>query len=136
MPVYRIRPHHLLCLSFFEGKGYSPAFVQNTSEILARLNQNATVDLTEGMDDICAACPHNQQGICESQDKVLRYDTAVLDELGLTPGERVSWNRLHEDTFYRLIQNGRFTALCGDCEWADLCTALAGVGGRSPVVEH
>ena len=34
-----MRPHHALCALFFEGKGYSPAFIENMTALLANPNQ-------------------------------------------------------------------------------------------------
>ena len=45
---YSIRPHHLLCLQFFEGKGYSNGFVENMTKIHNEmLSKNPYVELTE-----------------------------------------------------------------------------------------
>ena len=32
--TYRIRPHHGMCLYFFEGKGYSEGFIKHMVESL------------------------------------------------------------------------------------------------------
>lgn len=31
--TYRIRPHHGMCLYFFEGKGYSEGFTKHMAEV-------------------------------------------------------------------------------------------------------
>lgn len=136
MSAYPIRPHHLLCLYFFEGKGYSPAFVENMTGILRRLEQDASVTLTPGADAVCAVCPHNNRGICQSQDKVLRYDEAVLAALDLTAGETAPWQGLRDIAFHRLIQNRRFLTICGDCEWAAVCAQKAGRFLRDDAIRH
>ncbi len=61
---YSIRPHHLLCLQFFEGKGYSDDFVRQMAEIHRTLNkENPQINIVEGVDDICKKCP-NRSDIC------------------------------------------------------------------------
>ena len=121
MSVYSIRPHHLLCLSFFEGKGYSSEFVAHTAAVLHGLQQGGFATITEGADDICRHCPHNQNGICRTQDKVLRYDKAVLIHCRLRPGQIYSWEELTNRAANSIILSGRLSAVCGDCEWQSLC---------------
>lgn len=82
-----LRAHHGLCLHFFQGKGYSGAFVENMARKKAMLEENPLVRLTDQADEICRACPNNLCGQCESAEKVRRYDRAVLSLCGLTPGD-------------------------------------------------
>ena len=35
-----LRPHHSLCIQFFEGKGYSPQFVDGMTKTIKMLEQN------------------------------------------------------------------------------------------------
>ena len=58
MSIYRIRAHHGMCLAFFQGKGYSGAFVENMANMKAILEENPDILLLDGPDDICAACPN------------------------------------------------------------------------------
>ncbi|MBO6860924.1 MAG: DUF1284 domain-containing protein, partial [Roseibium sp.] len=48
-----IRPHHLLCMLTYLGKGYTPAFVENYSTIVQRLNEGEPIELVEGPDTLC-----------------------------------------------------------------------------------
>lgn len=125
MSAYPIRPHHLLCLCFFEGNGYSPAFVENMTGILKRLEQDAWIKLVPGEDIVCAACPHNSHGVCLSQDKVSRYDKAVLTALHKMAGDEADWKELQNIVFHNLIQSKRFLTICKNCEWIDICTQKA-----------
>lgn len=52
-----LRAHHGLCLHFFQGKGYSEAFVENMARKKAMLEENPLVRLTDQADEICRACP-------------------------------------------------------------------------------
>ena len=79
--TYRIRPHHGMCLYFFEGKGYSEGFTKHMAEVkewLLGKNGPASLQLVGATDEICSACPHNKGGSCESAEKVDRYDAGVL----------------------------------------------------------
>ena len=38
--VHRIRPHHGMCLYFFEGKGYSNTFSEHMAQVKEELLQN------------------------------------------------------------------------------------------------
>ena len=79
--VHRIRPHHGMCLYFFEGKGYSSTFSEHMAQVKEELLQNngeALLELVTRTDDICSACPHNLNGNCETYGKVNAYDAGVL----------------------------------------------------------
>ena len=79
--VIPLRAHHGLCLRFFQGKGYSGAFVENMAQKKAMLEENPLVRLTDQADEICRACPNNLSGQCESAEKVRRYDREVLSRM-------------------------------------------------------
>ena len=67
MSKYLIRPHHMLCMQFFEGKGYSDGFVASMAAIKEKLEkEDPQVEIVEGTDDVCKNCPHNMGGACES----------------------------------------------------------------------
>ena len=48
MSVYKIRAHHGMCLSFFQGKGYSGDFVENMVRMKAILAENPEIILMDG----------------------------------------------------------------------------------------
>jgi hypothetical protein len=59
-----LRPHHLLCIRNFIGKGYSKDFVDNMKSLINTLeeNPNQKVLIKSGLDDICKKCPENNLG--------------------------------------------------------------------------
>ena len=65
--VYKIRPHHGMCLAYFEGKGYSQGFVHHMGEVLALLEEGALVEMTVAGDNICSACPNLKDGAVKQQ---------------------------------------------------------------------
>lgn len=122
MSACELRPHHALCFGFFRGKGYSDAFVENMTAFVSRLRaEDPTVTLVCSADGVCAACPHNRRGVCESADKTRRYDAAVLALTGLREGENLPWTELRRRVEERILAPGRLEEVCGDCQWHALC---------------
>lgn len=119
--AYRIRPHHGLCLAFFRGKGYSGEFVENMARMKAVLEENPLIRLTGGTDEICAACPNNQGGRCESEEKVTRYDREVLRRCGLSVGEVLPYRAFEALVIRHILDARQREEICGDCQWDALC---------------
>lgn len=117
----RIRAHHGMCFSFFQGKGYSGAFVENMGKMKERLSQGAQVTLLAETDDVCASCPNNLEGACAFQEKVARYDVAVLALCGLQAGQEIRWEDFAALVRERILAPGRREEICGDCQWSKLC---------------
>lgn len=119
--IYRLRAHHGMCLSFFKGKGYSGEFTKNMSSIKAQLQENPLISLTEGTDDICAACPNNDKGRCKTEEKAGSYDRKVLYSCGLKEGEIMAFGEFKERISRCILQEGKREEICGDCQWSELC---------------
>ena len=122
-----LRPHHGLCAQFFEGKGYSEGFVENMAAVLETLGGDPSrpVRLCCEADVICARCPHNRQGCCESGQKVLDYDAEVLRLCSLRAGDTLSWGEYCARVEERVIRPGRLRQVCRDCEWLAICEGKA-----------
>jgi hypothetical protein len=118
-----LRPHHLLCMQKFSGHGYSLAFTAHMTALLHDLHAHpdTPVTLICRCDDLCAACPHNQDGICESAEKVARLDAGVLNAASLSAGETGSWNALTERARRSILLTDAFHSICACCEWYPLC---------------
>ena len=121
MAKYRIRPHHGMCLAFFEGKGYSDGFTKHMGEMKLALEKNPKVILEEKTDDICVACPHNKEGLCEAFEKVSRYDAGVLKKCGLNTGLESSFLEFERLVSEKILLAGKGREICGDCQWAYIC---------------
>lgn len=120
----RIRPHHGMCLAFFEGKGYSGGFTAHMAQVQARLlREDPEVRLCLETDEICSRCPNNERGRCSAAEKVERYDRSVLEQCGLTDGRRIRWSAFSRLVDERILSPGRRGAICGDCQWNRLCAA-------------
>ena len=81
--MIRLRPHHGMCLAYFEGKGYSDGFTENMQHMLELLEKGADVEMAVFGDEICKACPNLKHGVCLSADLVEHYDRKVLEYCGL-----------------------------------------------------
>ena len=119
--AYRIRAHHGMCFSFFQGKGYSGEFTGNMWAMKEKLKQNPEVTLLCEADDVCAHCPNNQAGKCTSADRVENYDRQVLAHCGLTPNTCIRWNDFEKLVREHIISAGRREEICGGCQWNELC---------------
>ncbi|MCA0044643.1 DUF1284 domain-containing protein [Celeribacter litoreus] len=131
--MIQLRPHHLLCLLTYVGKGYSPAFVNNYDRIAARLNAGEKIRITDKPDDICAPIAGDLTEHCHGHRVITRDDLTARDvgkllgvdvrngtTLKLTP-ERISMLRA-------AFATGKIRAACKGCQWHDLCTEVADNG--------
>ena len=119
MSVYKIRAHHGMCLSFFQGKGYSGDFVENMGAMKEILEENPLVRLLEGYDDVCAACPNKRTESCA--EKAFRYDREVLRRCGLSVGDTLPYRDFSENIIETILRPGLRAEICGDCQWSSLC---------------
>lgn len=122
MTVLPMRPHHGMCLTFFEGKGYSSAFTAHTAVLLARLEgEDPLIRIVSHTDEVCAACPNNEGGVCRTAEKVNRYDGAVLALCGLCDGAELRWSDFARLVRWHVLDAGKRDGICGDCEWNSVC---------------
>lgn len=110
-----------MCFFFFQGKGYSGAFTENMRRMQRKLAQNPEVILLAETDDVCACCPHNRAGVCNSAKKVESYDMQVLARCGLARGTRIRWEEFEALVDERILSAGRRAEICGGCQWSGLC---------------
>ena len=96
----RVRGHHLCCVFCYAGSGARSAReyfgVHNAiPQLLADLREDADqpVEVADNFDDVCLICPLKSDLGCgrgenaHAQNEKLRdWDRAILDRLGLIPG--------------------------------------------------
>ncbi|WP_411675806.1 DUF1284 domain-containing protein [Caproicibacter sp.] len=118
-----LRPHHALCLRFFVGKGYGDDFVSGMAAVQNRLREHPgdRVVLTGGADRVCARCPNNAGGVCESAEKSSRYDEKCLSAFGLTIGQTLTWSELEQIALRVVLSPAARAAVCSDCRWDSVC---------------
>lgn len=119
MKTYNIRAHHGMCLTFFQGKGYSGDFVENMGAMKKILEQNPLIRLVEGYDDVCAACPNKLAESCA--EKASRYDREVLRRCGLSVGDTLPYREFSQKVIETILRPGLRGSICGDCQWSGLC---------------
>ncbi|HAJ96462.1 MAG TPA: DUF1284 domain-containing protein [Ruminococcus sp.] len=122
MSSFNLRPHHGLCIQFFEGKGYSPEFVRHMREMIFQLHEyNPYIALTVGADVLCSHCPHCIDNVCECSEKVQRFDKAVLQYCNLSEGSEMPWNDFQSIVKESILKKGLLAEICGDCQWFGIC---------------
>ena len=121
MDHYRIRAHHGMCLAYFRGKGYSDEFSEHMKFIKESLEGNPNIYIVEETDDICRKCPNNRLGICEKPEKTAGYDKKVLELCGLAAGTQIEWKQFEKLVRENILETGKRSAVCGDCQWNSLC---------------
>lgn len=127
MCEFSIRPHHLLCLQFFEGKGYSDDFVEHMTKIHKMLlNENPKISLVKGVDDICKNCPNNVGGKCNKEESVSGNDKRTYEAIKDDVNGDETWEELTEIVYKNIINKGRLKQVCETCRWSDICMKKAG----------
>ncbi len=82
----KLRGHHLICLNFFRGEGYSEDFIKNIYSII----EKEEIEIVKGPDDVCSRCPYLRNDKCSSQEytdeNIMLQDKEALKLLRLSPG--------------------------------------------------
>lgn len=129
----RLRPHHLLCLLTYVGKGYTPAFVANMDRIVERIGAGEAIALVASPDDICQGLVGSGDDHCDNTS-VERRDAAAAEEVANLLGRSLKVGtqfRFDDDMRARLSQAfaaGIIRSACDRCPWSDLCTDVAAEG--------
>lgn len=121
MEIKNIRPHHLVCIEFFVGNGYSDEFTSNMRNVIRTLALDPILTSTAKADGVCAKCPNMIDGVCKTCDKVDRYDREVLKAIEVADGETAKYTELQKKVREKIIYSGKRESICGDCEWSELC---------------
>ena len=129
----RLRPHHLLCVLTYVGRGYSPAFTANMTAAAERLGAGEDIDIVAGPDDICAPLldapdPHCHRPSVLERDRAAARDLSGLLGFEIRTGARLV---LDEDVIGRLraaFASHQIRSACIGCAWVDLCGSIAASG--------
>lgn len=115
----KLRGHHLICLNFFRGEGYSEEFIKNIYSVVGKEN----VEIVAGPDEVCARCPYLNDNKCSNGDytdeKILFQDKEALRLLGFKPGMMVGWKMISA----RLpgIMEEWKAKFCMNCGYLEIC---------------
>lgn len=127
----RLRPHHLLCMLTYAGKGYSPAFIANMTAIMGRIAGGEPIEIVAGPDDICAPLLAEPDPHCH-RESVAERDRLAAQALGAvmaaeTPAERPvsSLDRSQLELLRATFRRGGFRVACAGCQWQELCRDIA-----------
>ena len=121
MSELKLRPHHVLCMRFYEGKGYNEDFVRHMDEVCGAPVDDLRVFLTGGCDEICSACSHRIGDRCDHDEKVSAIDRRTLERMGLTVPAEIDWRELSALAYERIIRAGKLREVCRDCQWITIC---------------
>jgi len=84
MQAAKLRGHHLICLNFFRGEGYSEDFIKNIYSVTGKQK----VEVIEGADEVCSKCPYLKENRCSNyaEEIIMFQDKEALELLGVKPG--------------------------------------------------
>ncbi|MGF9563402.1 DUF1284 domain-containing protein [Neorhizobium sp. JUb45] len=129
----RLRPHHLLCLLTYVGKGYTPAFVDNYDRIARRLSEGEGIVVVDGPDDVCAAllCAPDAHCFRDSvrvRDAQAAADVGELLDMTVSAGARIDLHPALLARMRKAFAEGVTRKACLGCEWSALCSGVAACG--------
>lgn len=122
----QLRGHHLICLQFYRGEGYSGGFVTNLTRVRDSALETPAL-VVSGPDDVCAKCPGlGADGTCRHPDtgeaEALRIDSLALQLVDVAIGETISLSTART----RLAADPEACILwriesCASCLWEGVC---------------
>jgi len=115
----KLRGHHLMCLNFFRGEGYSDDFIKNIYSVIRK----EKVEVVEGPDDVCTRCPYLKENKCSNNEytdeKIVFQDKEALKLLGCKPGESTDWKTISA-RLPQIIEEWK-AEFCCDCRYLKVC---------------
>jgi hypothetical protein len=95
MEKARFRPHHILCERFlkvtFPDRGVEFEQVSQKKRDIIERQDDAIVEVIEGIDEICRVCPDCQDERCQNprgdEESVRKWDAIILKGLEINYGE-------------------------------------------------
>ncbi|HZV46987.1 MAG TPA: DUF1284 domain-containing protein [Thermodesulfovibrionales bacterium] len=122
-PALKLRGHHLICLHFFRGEGYSAEFTANLREILKRAATGEGIEVASEADNVCNICPYLKGQECfyrkESDPEIRGMDREALMLLELKVRDIVLWPDIRKKIpaiFRRWSEE-----FCRVCDWRLAC---------------
>lgn len=132
----RLRPHHLLCMLTYVGKGYTPAFVANYDRLARRIAHGEPILVVAGPDDVCApllgpdgppSIHCHDPSITERDRRAARAVRELL-RTAIATGAHIQPDAALIARLRRAFAAGTIRAACAACSWAPLCDRVAGQG--------
>lgn len=137
----RLRPHHLLCLLTYAGKGYSAEFTANYDLVAERIARGEDILIVDGPDNICAPLlnepePHCWRESVVERDVLAAHDLHRLLDIPIRRGISLS---LGPNVLHRMrtaFAEGSTRQACVGCEWNELCSSIAANAFRGVAIPH
>lgn len=135
----RFRPHHLLCVLTYVGRGYSPVFTANFDVIAGRIARGEDILVVDGPDDVCAPLLGDVGAHCV-RDSVIERDHLAARDVGrllgrpIEAGQRLTLDGELLGRMREAFSSGRTRSACAGCEWTGLCGTIAAGGFRGAAV--
>ncbi|MDK2880179.1 MAG: uncharacterized protein PWR06_2895 [Thermoanaerobacteraceae bacterium] len=124
--MVRFRGHHLICLNFFQGEGYSQDFIDNLKQLLDRAEKGEKIEVVAGPDDVCKVCPSLKGDICThkegADEEIKELDNQARSYLGVEPGQKVDWKEIRQGV--AKIPGSWFSDFCKGCDWEKVCNRV------------
>lgn len=124
--MIRLRGHHLICLHFYRGEGYSREFVENLDDVIRRATEGEEIEVVEGADDICRACPTLQGEKCVARPgvdiEIREMDAEATAYLGVEVGSKVFWQEMKSKVM--AMPKEWLVAFCEGCDWEEVCAEI------------
>lgn len=120
-----LRAHHLMCVTTYQGKGYSPEFVANMNRVWHALRAGAyhRVRATSVADPLCGACPNLQDPgedtSCRYHGSISGRDRRMLAAMGWQEGEVVELAPVLEHIHANHAD--LMARVCVGCDWTSIC---------------
>ena len=115
----KLRGHHLICLNFFRGEGYSEEFIKNIYSVIGKQK----VEIVNGADEVCAVCPYLKDDKCSSNEytdeKILFQDREALRLLEFKSGMIVDWKTISLK-IPDIVEEWK-ALFCLDCGYRKVC---------------
>jgi len=116
--MVKLRGHHLICLCFFKGEGYSENFIKKIYKALSE-----DVEVVDGLDDICIECPYLLNNECHykegSDEEIRKLDELALYLLKVSKGDILSWDEIRKRV-EKILTKWRELS-CRNCDWLTVC---------------
>jgi len=118
-----LRPHHAICLNLFVGNGYSKNFIDNLSKI-ENLPSETKIEISFGLDSVCASCPNKLFGKCLSEKKVQKLDRNTADICGFVEGNEMTLFDFKKRALEKILKSGHFNDICHSCSYYSFCKKI------------
>lgn len=119
MKLLLLRPHHINCMFFYRGLGYSEDFNKGMKKIINLLkdNPNTKIKLIVKCDILCDNCPNKQSNdMCITKEKIDKLDFNTLQTYNLNENEEYSFKQIL-DNIYKGYDKNKFHEICNYCNW-------------------